>query len=141
LICHELNLTHEQEEKVRQVQRRLRENKDAWAEQRLLSLLSVHLERLHMGLRGCARQTEARWNNLREVLTPQQMVKYLGWVQRNRDRLQQSRLAVGVISAAARRLDSETKRRQIKQETEEQQPQVRTVVFNIFCAGCSISCG
>ena len=54
-----------------------------------------------MGLRGCARQTEARWNNLREVLTPQQMVKYLGWVQRNRDRLQQSRLEEGVISAAA----------------------------------------
>ena len=33
LLSQELGLTQEQEEKVRQVQRRLRENKEAWAEQ------------------------------------------------------------------------------------------------------------
>ena len=128
MICHELNLTHEQEEKVRQVQRRLRENKEAWAEHRLLSLLSVHLERLHMGLRGCAYQTEARWNSLRQVLTPDQMVAYLGWVKRNRGRLQQGHLEESVIQAAARRLDGDT-RQQAKQGQEQWKEKVHTFLF------------
>ena len=33
LLCQELSLTQEQEDKVREVQRRLRSNKEAWAEQ------------------------------------------------------------------------------------------------------------
>ena len=103
-------MTHEQEESVRKVQRSIRENKEAWAEQRLLSLLSVHVERLHMGLRGCACQTEARWNNLCNALKPNKMIAYLGWVQRNRERLQQVRLEESVIQATALCLDERRNR-------------------------------
>jgi len=110
LLSQELGLTQEQEEKVRQVQRRLRENKEAWAEQRLLALLTVHLERLQMGLRSCAVRTQQRADTLQRVLSPTQVVHYLSWVNRNHDRLKQSRLEDSVIAAAAARLDEDLAR-------------------------------
>ena len=52
LICEELGLTPEQKDRVRQVQRQLRRNQQAAAEQRALALLAGHLGRLHTVRRG-----------------------------------------------------------------------------------------
>mmetsp|Transcript_60700 Transcript_60700/g.104543 ORF Transcript_60700/g.104543 Transcript_60700/m.104543 type:complete len:350 (+) Transcript_60700:354-1403(+) len=101
LLCRELSLTSEQADNVRKVVRRLRDNSTAAAEERSLSLLCVHLERLHSHLNSCASNAQAKWSQVvKGVLSPSQAVVYLGWVARNGERLERARLEEEVVAGA-----------------------------------------
>ena len=87
LLCCELGLTYEQEEKVRQQQKRLLSNSHAWAERQRLAIVTLQLDQLQRALHTCAARVAARHDAVRRILTPAQSVRYLAWLQRNRERI------------------------------------------------------
>eukprot|EP00968_Pinguiococcus_pyrenoidosus_P017989 scaffold1833_cov255-Pinguiococcus_pyrenoidosus.AAC.7 len=93
LLCHELSLTYEQEEKLRQFQKRIVEDSALRKDRQNMGLVAETLKRLEEAVASTALSTSKAMADMYEILSPVQQVRFLDWLRRNRERLAQSNLA------------------------------------------------
>jgi hypothetical protein len=86
LLSNELGLTLEQEEKLKQ-QFKNKENQTNRSERRKLSIAMVYLERLRQSMMQRAGAVDEYTNTIRNILTPSQNIRFLGWMETNRQKL------------------------------------------------------
>jgi len=86
LLSNELGLTLEQEEKLKQ-QFKNKENHTSRSERRKLSIAMVYLERLRQSMMQRAGAVDEYTNTIRNILTPSQNIRFLGWMETNRQKL------------------------------------------------------
>jgi len=83
LLCHEIALSYDQEEKVRAFQRTLILNKMSWLESRHASHALVStIQRFHECLKGVSFIVGKREQAILNVLTVEQRLRFLVWTQR-----------------------------------------------------------
>ncbi len=100
LLSAELGLTQDQEERVRAAFQA--QDTDQAAAQRVQIAAAMHaLARIRAGVLRRSGAVARLLGSLLDVLSPEQAVRYLAWVDRNRLRLRQARLEQGVLGAAA----------------------------------------
>jgi hypothetical protein len=85
LVCHEISLSYEQEEKVRCVQRTILSNSDYWINRHTALATRYAIEGVHDVVRGAHAAARNRERSLMEILTPEQRVRFLGWARRRKD--------------------------------------------------------
>jgi hypothetical protein len=85
LICHEIGLSYEQEEKVRNVQRMILSNVDSWVQRHTAFAMQNVMDSVHDVISGGHIAAKYREWNVMKTLTPEQRVKFLAWARRNRD--------------------------------------------------------
>ena len=93
LLCHELSLTYEQEEKLRQFQKRVVEDDGLKEDRRNMGAVADTLRRLEEAVACAAVSTSQRMEQMYSVLSPEQRIRYMDWLQRNRGRISASSLA------------------------------------------------
>jgi len=78
LLCHEISISYEQEEKVRGIQRAILSNTDGWIHRHTAVATRKVIEGVHDVI--CMAQAAAgdRERRLMRILTPEQRVKFLG---------------------------------------------------------------
>jgi hypothetical protein len=87
LLCSEIGLSYEQEEKVRSFQRSTLQNHDTWIERHTSFASGKAMESAHDALQAVTLRLGQRERSTMSLLTPEQQMKFLSWSQRNRERL------------------------------------------------------
>jgi hypothetical protein len=87
LLCSEIGLSYEQEEKVRSFQRATLQNHDTWIERHTAFASGKAMESAHDALQAVTLRLGQRERSMMSLLTPEQQMKYLSWSQHNRERL------------------------------------------------------
>ena len=82
LVCHEISLSYEQEEKVRGVQRTILSNADCWIHRHTALATRYVIEGVHDVVCGAHAAARKRERSLMQILTPEQRVRFLGWARR-----------------------------------------------------------
>ena len=85
LICHEISLSYEQEEKVRNIQRLILSNVDSWVQRHTALATRTVMESVHDVLSEGHAAAKSGERDLLYILTPEQRMKFLVWARRNRD--------------------------------------------------------
>lgn len=97
LLCSEIGLSYEQEEKVRGFQRSTLQNHDTWVERHTAFAAGKVMESAHDALQAVTLRLGQRERSTLSLLTPEQQVKFLAWAQRNKDRVAQVTEGVPVV--------------------------------------------
>ena len=92
LVCNEIGLSYEQEEKVRLMQRALVRVEETWVDRHTGRASSLVMDSVHQGLQNAAQKLTERERRLYQVLSPVQRVKFLQWTHRNKERLRQRKM-------------------------------------------------
>lgn len=88
LLCSEIGLSYEQEEKVRSSQRILLQNSDTWVDRHTIHAANQALDAVHDALQAVTlRLGQRETSTLGTILTPHQQVRFLAWTNQNRHRL------------------------------------------------------
>ncbi|KAL3772325.1 hypothetical protein ACHAW5_010911 [Stephanodiscus triporus] len=85
LVCHEISISYEQEEKVRGIQRTILSNSDGWIHRHTALATRKVIEGVHDVICGAQAAAGNRERSLMRILTPEQRVKFLGWARRRGD--------------------------------------------------------
>jgi hypothetical protein len=85
LVCHEISISYEQEEKVRGIQRAILSNTDGWIHRHTAVATRKVIEGVHDVVCGAQAAAGDREQSLMRILTPEQRVKFLGWARRRGD--------------------------------------------------------
>ncbi|GBG33298.1 Hypothetical Protein FCC1311_095222 [Hondaea fermentalgiana] len=86
LICTELSLSQEQQEKLR-VNYKTQDKAQTRDERERLSLCTMYLEKLRSNIATRTKAVETHTHTLFNILSPEQAVKYVNWVETNRAEL------------------------------------------------------
>jgi hypothetical protein len=89
LLCSEIGLSYEQEEKVRGFQRTTLQNHDTWVERHTSFASGMVMESAHDALQAVTLRLGQRERSTLSLLTPEQQMKFLAWSQRNKERVAQ----------------------------------------------------
>mmetsp|Transcript_15379 Transcript_15379/g.28969 ORF Transcript_15379/g.28969 Transcript_15379/m.28969 type:complete len:805 (+) Transcript_15379:151-2565(+) len=84
LFCHEIALSYDQEEKIRQLQREIVSNQETWLHRHTGVSTEHVIESSHAAICGISEACEKRAKTLMDVLTPVQKAKFLVWVAKKR---------------------------------------------------------
>lgn len=87
LFCHEINLSFDQEERVRNYQRQLLSQQDTWMERHLGTAAIQMIQSLHSAMLGLMESSHRRENNVLRFLRTEQKVKFLHWSWTKREAL------------------------------------------------------
>mmetsp|Transcript_14844 Transcript_14844/g.25872 ORF Transcript_14844/g.25872 Transcript_14844/m.25872 type:complete len:617 (+) Transcript_14844:603-2453(+) len=83
LICAELSLSQEQQEKLR-VNYKTQDKAQTRDERERLSLCTMYLEKLRSNIATRTKAVETHTQTLFNILSPEQAVKYVNWIENNR---------------------------------------------------------
>ncbi|KAL9184104.1 hypothetical protein ACHAXT_002190 [Thalassiosira profunda] len=103
LVCHEVGLSYEQEERIRNVQRAILASAPSWVTRHTARAAHDAMEGVRAILGGAQQAAQRRERGLMEVLTPEQRVKFLAWAEKRREalrRLAGARLAPGAADGS-----------------------------------------
>lgn len=88
LVCNEVGLSYDQEERVRQYQRTLiLQDPNTWLDRHTARASSLTMQSFHDAVGSVSNVLGQRERRLKEVLSPEQRLKFLSWANRNADRL------------------------------------------------------
>nr|BAK53453.1 bZIP transcription factor [Phaeodactylum tricornutum] len=87
LLCNEVGLSYDQEEKVRAFQRTTLQDPQSWLNRHVAYASDKTMESVHDAAQALALRLGQREKATMDVLTPEQRIKFLAWSQRNRDRV------------------------------------------------------
>ncbi|KAL7549533.1 hypothetical protein ACHAWF_012791 [Thalassiosira exigua] len=82
LTCHEIGLSYDQEDRIRQCQRSVLANGQSWVHRHTALAARSVVEGLHDAMGGAQQAARRRERSLMGVLTPEQRVKFLAWANR-----------------------------------------------------------
>jgi len=86
LVCHEIGLSYDQEDKIRQAQRRVLTNKQTWVDRHLAFATQSVVNSIHSSLGGAQVAAKKNETSLMNILTPEQRMKFFVWAnKKNRD--------------------------------------------------------
>ena len=86
LVCHEIGLSYDQEDKIRQAQRRVLTNTQTWVDRHLAFATQSTMNSIHSSLGGAQVAAKKNETSLMNILTPDQRMKFFVWAnKRNRD--------------------------------------------------------
>ena len=86
LVCHEIGLSYDQEDKIRQAQRRVLTNTQTWVDRHLAFATQSAVNSIHSSLGGAQVAAKKNETSLMNILTPEQRMKFFLWAnKRNRD--------------------------------------------------------
>jgi len=86
LLCNEINLSYDQEERVRGFQRQLLQNPRSWVDVRYATKASNEiLENIDKCMRGISEMTRQRERKILSVLSKEQKSKFLVWAGRRQE--------------------------------------------------------
>ena len=113
LVCHEISISYEQEEKVRGMQRTILSNADGWIHRHTALATRKVIEGVHDVVCGSQAAAGERERNLMRILTPEQSLKYMGWTKRRADLIKRlaertARVGRGAVAAYAGSCNAET---------------------------------
>lgn len=94
LLCNEVGLSYDQEERIRSLQRELISQPESWLNRHTSAASQYMLDSLHEAVNRLAASAKARQKKLIEILTPTQQAKYLTWLSNNTTRLSQNRTSI-----------------------------------------------
>eukprot|EP00584_Thalassiosira_punctigera_P001439 CAMPEP_0172532808 /NCGR_PEP_ID=MMETSP1067-20121228/5718_1 /TAXON_ID=265564 ORGANISM="Thalassiosira punctigera, Strain Tpunct2005C2" /NCGR_SAMPLE_ID=MMETSP1067 /ASSEMBLY_ACC=CAM_ASM_000444 /LENGTH=1190 /DNA_ID=CAMNT_0013317361 /DNA_START=74 /DNA_END=3646 /DNA_ORIENTATION=- len=105
LVCHEIGLSYDQEERIRQCQRSVLGNSDVWIHRHTALATKNVIESVHAAVARARVAAERREKSLMGILTPEQRVKFLAWTSRKSDvirRLGESKFSLSSSGGASR---------------------------------------
>ena len=85
LVCHEVGLSYDQEEKIRQCQRLVLADSQTWVHRHTALATNNVVESAHSAISGVQQAAKNREKSLMNILTPEQRVKFLAWASRRAD--------------------------------------------------------
>ncbi|KAL3815459.1 hypothetical protein ACHAXA_008509 [Cyclostephanos tholiformis] len=85
LVCHEISLSYEQEEKVRGVQRTILSNAEGWIHRHTALATRYVIEGVHDVICGAQAAARSKERSLMQILTPEQRLRFLRWASRRAD--------------------------------------------------------
>lgn len=103
LVCHEIGLSYDQEERLRQRQRSVLANSGAWLHRHTALATQQVIDSVTTALGGGHEAAKRRERKLMSILTPEQRIKFLVWANRRSHvarRLAESKSG-GVVKGAA----------------------------------------
>ena len=90
LLCHEIGLSYEQEDKVRTTQRAILAQHNSWISRHTaVSTVNV-LNAMHSALTQFHTVASERERGIKQVLTPEQRRKFLKWAKQNSNRIHEA---------------------------------------------------
>ena len=87
LLCNEVGLSYDQEERVRNYQRTMLQEASTWLDRHSARSSSVTMQSFHDGLKTVAYATKQREYKTRPLLSDSQRLRFLAWAHRNSDRI------------------------------------------------------
>lgn len=100
LLCQEIGLSGDQAEKLRGQLRKVVGGPEFPRETWRLGVAAVYLQRLRAALETSARKLQLQYEALRAILTPAQLIRYCGWVERHRGRLGREAVEAVTVTGA-----------------------------------------
>lgn len=106
LVCHEISISYEQEEKVRGMQRTVLSNADGWIHRHTALATRKVIEGVHDVVSRSQAAAGERERSLMRILTPEQLLKYMGWTKRRANLIKRlaernARVRRGIVVAYA----------------------------------------
>jgi hypothetical protein len=87
LVCNEVGLSYDQEERVRQYQKTLvLQDPSTWLDRHTARASSLAMQSFHDAVGAMSNVLRQREHKVKQILTPQQRVKFLSWAIKNADR-------------------------------------------------------
>lgn len=96
LLCSEIGLSYEQEEKVRQFQKATIQAQDTWLDRHTTFASGKVMESAHDTTQALTLRLGQRERSALGILSPEQQFKFLAWAQSNKERVAQSTTQVPV---------------------------------------------
>jgi len=90
LFCHEVGLSYDQEEKFRNLQRTILTNRNSWLDRRAAQASHSAIYAFGQTLLGASEKVRNNKNNIFNILTIEQRLKYLIWAKKNKERIKQT---------------------------------------------------
>lgn len=87
LLCHEVGLSYDQEERIRNYQRTLLQTPDSWLHRHTALASDMAMSSAHDGIQGLTDRVGQRDAAFFSRLTEQQRLKYQTWAVHNKDRI------------------------------------------------------
>lgn len=87
LVCNEIGLSYDQEERVRTFQRNLLQAPESWLERHSARAADLAMTSVHDSTQALNLRLGQRERSLLSILTPAQKVKFLSWAEKNREKL------------------------------------------------------
>ena len=85
LLCHEVGLSYDQEDRIRQTQRQVLANSQTWVHRHTALSTQNVIESVHTVLGGAQQAAKRREHTLMSILTPEQRLKFLAWASRKQN--------------------------------------------------------
>ena len=114
LVCHEISISYEQEEKVRGMQRTILTNADGWIHRHTALATRNVIEGVHDVVCGSQAAAGERERILMRIMTPEQSLKYMAWTKRKADLIKRlaernARVGGGAVAPFARSCNAVTR--------------------------------
>lgn len=90
LFCSQIGLNSDQADRFKQQLRSILHLSDTPVEIWRLGIAMTYLQRLRSAISGMAASTHNQYVKAREILSPAQLVLFVAWTEKNKDRLSQS---------------------------------------------------
>ena len=90
LFCNEVGLSYDQEEKVRAFQRILLQTQESWLDRHTSYAAGKVIESHHDAMQAISLRVGQRERSSASILSQEQQAKFLGWANRNKDRMAQA---------------------------------------------------
>lgn len=87
LLCAEIGLSSEQADKLRQQLRRVLGGPDVPRETWRLGVAAAYLQRLRAAVAAAAAKAQSHLEKVKDILTPAQLIRYLSWMETNKERV------------------------------------------------------
>jgi hypothetical protein len=87
LLCAEIGLPADGAEKLRAALRRVLGGPDLPRETWRLGVATAYLQRLRAAVAAAAAKAQGHLERVREILTPAQLIRYLAWMEKNKERV------------------------------------------------------
>ncbi len=87
LLCSEIGLASDQADKLRLQLRRVLGGPEMPKETWRLGVAATYLQRLRGAVSAAAAKAQSHLERVKEILTPAQLVRYLAWMERNKERV------------------------------------------------------
>jgi len=84
LTCHEICLSYDQEDRIRQTQRSVLANSESWIHRHTALATQNVVENIHDNIWTAQTYAKKREQSLMSILTPEQKVKFLSWASKKK---------------------------------------------------------
>jgi hypothetical protein len=87
LLCNEVGLSYDQEERARNYQRTMLQDANTWLDRHSAQASGLVMQSFHDGLKTVANVTNERASRTKPVLSAEQRLRFLAWADKNADRI------------------------------------------------------